>query len=125
MEAVAAGKHRAPIRARVVALAAAAAVAVAASLLAWTLTRSSTDSGPHVSPVVSAAGLLERSGVRVTRLVVSGDGGLLDLRYQVADANKAAAVHDAANPPMLIDERSGAVINELLMGHIHSSAPKP
>ena len=124
MEAVAAGKERAPVRIRVLALAAVAAAAVAASLLAWALTRSSSDARPHVSPVVSPAGLLERSGVRVTRLVVSGEGGLLDLRYQVVDANRAQAVHDKAYPPMLIDERSGAVINELLMGHTHSYAPK-
>jgi hypothetical protein len=124
MEAVAAGKERTPVRARVLALSAVAVAAVAASLVAWAVTRSSADARPQVSPLVSATGLLERSGVRVTRLVVSGDGGLLDLRYQVVDAGKAQAVHDAAYPPLLVDERSGAVINEVLMGHIHSYAPK-
>ena len=36
-------------------------------------------------PSVSAAGLAERSGVRLVRVAVTGGGGLLDLRYQVVD----------------------------------------
>ena len=49
---------------------------------------------------------------------------LNNVTSQSISAQTRAAVHDAANPPMLIDERSGAVINELLMGHIHSYAPR-
>ena len=80
--------------------------------------------GVRVTPLVSAAGLVQRSGVRVVRVALSGDGGLLDVRYQVVDSDKAESIHDAATPPLLIDERTGAVVNGLLMGHIHSNRPK-
>lgn len=70
-------------------------------------------------PAVSAAGLLERSGVRVVRVAASGGGGLLDLRFQVVDPDRAVAVHDAETPPALVDERTGGVIAGLLMGHSH------
>jgi hypothetical protein len=81
-------------------------------------------SGPTGPPVVSAAGLLQRSGVRIVRVTVSGDGGLVDLRYQVADSDKAAALHDPANPPLVVDERTGGVVSRLFMGHTHSQPPK-
>ena len=70
-------------------------------------------------PAVSASGLAERSGVRLIRVAVTAGGGLLDLRYQVVDPNKAAAVHEARTPPAIIDERTGLVLNRLLMGHAH------
>ena len=68
---------------------------------------------------VSAAGLAERSGVRVVRVAATGGGGLLDLRYEVVDPDTAAAVHGTNTPPALVDERSGLVIGQLLMGHMH------
>ena len=70
-------------------------------------------------PLVSAAGLAERSGVRLVRVAVSGNGGLLDLRYQVIDPDRANAVHDRKTPPSLVDERTGLVVNQYLMGHMH------
>jgi hypothetical protein len=75
-------------------------------------------------PVVSSAGLAQRSGVRIVRLAVSGDGGLLDLRYKVLDADKAAAIHDVQTPPAVVDARTGLVMNELLMDHSHTGAFK-
>jgi hypothetical protein len=75
-------------------------------------------------PIVSPAGLVERSGVRVVRVAVSGDGGLVDLRYLVVDSEKADAVHNSRTPPLVIDERTGGVVSQLLMGHIHNSRPK-
>jgi hypothetical protein len=76
-------------------------------------------------PAVSAGGLAERSGVRLVRVAVTGGGGLLDLRYQVVDPSKAVAVHEAQTPPAIIDERTGLVLNRLLMGHAHHGALKP
>jgi hypothetical protein len=75
-------------------------------------------------PSVSAAGLAERSGVRLVRVAVTGGGGLLDLRYQVVDPNKAVAVHEERTPPAIIDERTGLVLNRLLMGHAHHGVLK-
>jgi hypothetical protein len=76
-------------------------------------------------PAVSASGLAERSGVRLVRVAVTGGGGLLDLRYQVVDPNKALTVHEAKTPPAIIDERTGLVLNRLLMGHAHQGQLKP
>jgi hypothetical protein len=76
-------------------------------------------------PAVSASGLAEHSGVRLVRVAVTGGGGLLDLRYQVVDPNKALTVHEAKTPPAIIDERTGLVLNRLLMGHAHQGQLKP
>lgn len=79
---------------------------------------SSTSEAAHPLPeVVSAAGLMERSGVRIEHLAATGGGGLLDLRYQVADPGKAAAIHDPETPPAIVHEPTGIVIDGLFMGH--------
>jgi len=71
-------------------------------------------------PSVDAAGLVQRSGVKITQLAVTGGGGLVDLRYQVVDADKANALHQPSNPPALVEEETGLVINQLLMDHSHT-----
>jgi hypothetical protein len=70
-----------------------------------------------IPPVVSAAGLARRNGIRIRQVAVTGAGGLIDLRYQVLDPDKAASVHTAL--PELVDERTGVVVDQLLMGHSH------
>jgi hypothetical protein len=74
--------------------------------------------------VVSAAQLASTAGVRITRVAVTGDGGLVDLRFQVVDPTKAHALHDPATPPAVVDERSSLVVHELLMNHSHSGEYK-
>lgn len=71
-------------------------------------------------PAVNAAGLADRSGVAVTRVAVTGDGGLVDLRYRVVDPTKANSLHDQATPPAVIDEKTGLVVHQLFMDHSHS-----
>jgi hypothetical protein len=73
---------------------------------------------------VTPAVLAERSGIRVVRVAATGGGGLLDLRYVVVNPDAAAAVHDPKTPPALVDERSGLVIGQLLMGHLHRGTPR-
>lgn len=75
-------------------------------------------------PGGSAADLLQRSGVRIVRVAVSGGGGLIDVRYQVVDPEKAAAVHAAGTPPAVVDERSGLVLRDLYMNHAHNGPLK-
>jgi hypothetical protein len=69
---------------------------------------------------VPATALADSVGVRITRVSISGDGGLLDLRYQVVDPTKAHALHEPGTPPAVVDEATGLVINELFMGHRHT-----
>ncbi|GIG21334.1 hypothetical protein Cch01nite_20580 [Cellulomonas chitinilytica] len=71
-------------------------------------------------PAVDADGLVRASGVRVTQVVVTGGGGLVDLRYQVVDPDTANALHDPATPPALVDEDTGLVVHDLFMHHAHS-----
>lgn len=120
MEAVASGNR---VNLRVALVTAAAVVAAGAVLVAYESTRR-TAASVHTPPIVTPAGLVQRSGVRVVRVAVTGDGGLVDLRYQIVDADRAASVHDPNNLPLLIDERTGALIDQPLMGHIHHNAPK-
>jgi hypothetical protein len=82
-------------------------------------------SKPQPLPAVVAPGVLaERAGVRIVRVSTTGAGGLVDLRYQVVDPQKAGGLHDADKPPALVDERTGTVLGQLLMGHQPHSTPK-
>src|SRR6476660_4205419 len=86
-------------------------VVVGGTFLTLLLTRGSGDGVKSESkvpvawarPLVSASGLVERSGVKITQVAVTGDGGLVDLRFTVVDANKAAALHDPALLPAVVD----------------------
>ena len=103
---------------------------VAGALTAWLLYSVRSDqSAAAPAPVaqiawgrtpVDADGLAQRSGVRITRVAVTGGGGLLDLRFQVLDPNRANSLHDAATPPAVIDEDTGLVVRDLLMSHAHT-----
>jgi hypothetical protein len=125
------GRFRPPGRVRIAGFAVGVLIAAGIGVLAlWLPQRSSGQ--PSVNPPikwqrpsVSASGLAERSGVRLVRVAVTGGGGLLDLRYQVVDPNKAVAVHEDKTPPAIIDERTGLVLDRLLMGHAHKGQLKP
>lgn len=73
-------------------------------------------------PVVSDAELADKVGVRIVQVAVTGGGGLIDLRYQVVDPDKAVVVHDDATPPVIVDDVSGVVADQLLMGHSHTGS---
>lgn len=75
-------------------------------------------------PSVAAAGLGERSGVRITRVAVTGGGGLIDLRYQVLDPDRASSLHEESTPPALVDEQTGLVVHHLYMDHNHTGPYK-
>jgi hypothetical protein len=126
------GRFRPPGRVQIAGFLAGALIAAGIGVLAlWLPQRSngqtSADGPPPQwrRPAVSAPGLAERSGVRLIRVAVTGGGGLLDLRYQVVDPSKAVTVHEARTPPAIIDERTGLVLNRLLMGHAHHGQLKP
>jgi hypothetical protein len=75
-------------------------------------------------PGGSAADLLQRTGVKIVRVAVSGGGGLIDVRYQVVDPDKATAVHAPGTPPAVVDEQSGLVLRDLYMNHAHNGPMK-
>jgi hypothetical protein len=125
------GRFRLPGRVRIAGFLVGVLIAAGIGALAlWLPQRSNGEPsvGPRPNwqrPSVSAPGLAERSGVRLVRVAVTGGGGLLDLRYQVVDPNKAVAIHESQTPPAIIDERTGLVLDRLLMGHAHQGELKP
>jgi hypothetical protein len=109
------------MRVRVLGAATGAAI-VLAGVGAYSLTHSSSNARalPHPAPpLVSNAEFQRRTGVRIVRVAITGDGGLVDLRYQVIDPNAADSIHEPETPPLLVDEQTGLLINELFMGHMH------
>jgi hypothetical protein len=61
---------------------------------------------PPSSPEMEA-----KWGIRVTQIGVTADGGMLDFRYIVIDPDKAQAIAELQNVPILIDEQTGTEIN--------------
>ena len=68
-------------------------------------------------PAVSDSGLVGVSGVHIVQVALTGGGGLIDLRFQVIDPNKADAINADATPPAIVDEETGLVVSSPLMGH--------
>jgi hypothetical protein len=62
------------------------------------------------------------TGIRVVRVALTAGDGLVDLRYQVIDPDRADVVH--TEPPLLRDERTGAVVGTPFMGHSRMGEPK-
>ena len=63
------------------------------------------------SRLVTPAELQERFGVQVALAAVTSGGGLIDLRFRVTDAAKAAAVFQAGNLPTVIVPDRGITIS--------------
>jgi hypothetical protein len=104
-----------PVRA-----AAIAAAALLVALAAWML--AARPGGTTAAErAAERAVFVEKTGVRPVHIALTGGGGLVDLRYQVVDAEKATAAHDPKRPPALIDEASGKPVDQEWMGHAHSS----
>jgi hypothetical protein len=64
---------------------------------------------------VSAQAIEERWGVRFTQVGVTADGGMIDLRFQVLDPDKALAmIDDVERLPVMVAEGSGQLVNSAL-----------
>ena len=101
-------------------LALAAGLVLLIGLAAWLLLARSSQGSPGADPSrLSQTALEQGSGVRVVRLATTAAGGLVDLRWQVIDPEKALAVHDYT--PTIIDEKSGRAVNQPFMGHVPHS----
>lgn len=50
-------------------------------------------------------------GVRLLNVALTGHDGLIDVRYQVVDPDKALGLHDADSTPALIDEATGVILD--------------
>lgn len=63
--------------------------------------------GHAAAGVLSRATLEEQHGIRITRIAVTGGGGLVDLRFTVIDPQKARRLLDGAHAPSLIAGKKG------------------
>jgi len=69
----------------------------------------STDGGAPTAPAAETALTMEKQwGVEVVALRLTGAGYMLDFRYKVIDADKAAELFERANKPVLIHNATGA-----------------
>ena len=71
-----------------------------------------------------SSGAIENAwGIRFTNVNILADGGMVELRYEVVDANKGGRIHRDAtlkDMPILITEVTGQQVNSHdLMFHIH------
>ncbi len=71
----------------------------------------------------------EQTGLRIVRVALTAGGGMIDLRYQVLDPEKARAFCTIRNgsivlkePPMIILEGTGEILKTSWMGHSHAKA---
>jgi hypothetical protein len=59
------------------------------------------------------------TGLEVVRVVVSGDGGILDLRYRVVNEKLANSHKNHQAVPAIIDSVTGRALTTQWMGHAH------
>ncbi|MEZ4714091.1 MAG: hypothetical protein R3A44_43305 [Caldilineaceae bacterium] len=94
---------------------------VVAAILAYTIWNGLPQEAPTavqeaaVEPVtvISAQTLAERFGMQMTLVAVTAGGGIVDVRYQVLDKEKAAyLLDDEDNPPTLFIEESGMTLRQ-------------
>ncbi len=52
----------------------------------------------------------EETGIRIVRVVLMLNGGIIDLQYQVLDPDKSLIVHDDDSPPTFIDGETGVLL---------------
>lgn len=75
---------------------------------------------PSATPVYADPSKFESvTGVRIVRVAVTAGGGIVDLRYQALDPERAQRVHDPKQPLRIIDEESGEVLVRPWMNHRH------
>lgn len=93
-------------------------LAVPLSLAAWMVVSEQVQGGRALDAAkLSRAEFEEATGVRLVHIAVTAGGGMLDLRYQVLDPDKALVVHDDDSPPTILDEASGRAIRRPWMEH--------
>lgn len=67
-------------------------------------------------PAPANPAIEEQWGIRISQLTVDADGGLVDLRYQIIDPNKALPiVEDPTKRPEIIAEDNGIDIKSALL----------
>lgn len=96
------------------------AITMMATLLVLSLLTYALASAPPPAPLesmsetapVQVADLENTWGIRLTNVAVTANGGVIDLRFQVVDPDKALGILDEEDFPVLIDEASGKALSK-------------
>jgi hypothetical protein len=87
-----------------------ALLAVAGLILVWGPWRAKADVRDGTA-LVDQAGMSARHGVDINLIAVTAAGGLIELRMQVTDTDKADAVlHEPADRPVIVVEDTGETL---------------
>ncbi len=98
---------------------------VLAGLTLWLFIRSTSPAAEPLSrqsdPLagISQTAFTAETGVRILRVFSTAGGGMLDMRYQVVDPDKAIIIHNTQTPPKFVNEATGQVLDRPY--HDHSS----
>lgn len=100
-------------------------VIVLVSLALWLLvSQNSMALGPREgqNPMdgLSQIAFTAETGIRVVRVNIASGGGIVNLRYQVVDPDKAVIVHAKESPPGIVDEANGQLLNIPFHSHTNS-----
>jgi hypothetical protein len=123
--APAAGRRRTSIWARLGVL----VIALLVGFVGWTANAAAGPRVPH-EPIPANPGFEGRSGIRIDRISVVGDGGLVDVRFTVLDTQKAHRfIGDSDHtskgksqlaPPRLYSSGRKATVKDMASMHAHS-----
>lgn len=100
---------------------------VVAILLArgWRPTSDGTASGSSTAPMPTSAEIEATYGVRFTGVDVTAGGGMIQIRYQVIDSDKTAAIHEGDGAPYIVDNDGNTYADPGMAGHSHVGGTKP
>jgi len=112
-------------RSREAAVLAGLVLALLAALAVWMIQSSSGGGGGGQSPAAAEAAFIEETGIRILRVALVADGGMLDLRYQILDPDKAVVAHDTETPPTLVDDDSGQELKTPFHDHTNDRDFRP
>jgi hypothetical protein len=88
----------------------------------WDPTGSTTsvDPSPAAADMPTSPAIEHTYGVRFTNVVLTAADGIVELRFRVLDASKAAALHDAGTQPWVTVQGAG-LATPAMGGHGHAS----
>ena len=110
---------------RVAVVGATVALATGALLAGSVMMDNASEAATSKTKVPQSRQMEAKSGIRILSAHAVGDGGIIDIRYQVLDPLKASIVEgDPTKTPALKDVRNGAVLTDTAaMRHGHAQRP--
>ncbi len=84
--------------------------------------KSASSATGNVMPI--SAEIEAKYGIRFTLVAVTAGGGMIEIRYQVLDSDKASAVHSAELAPIIVDSKGTKFADPGMVGHTHVGKAK-